>query len=868
MKNMAKWKRKLKQRRKRYTRRNFRRSSKLKRSRDIKKITKLAFIGVFAILVIALVIIPLFAFNLPSPDKVIRREGFSTKILDRSGKALYDIYEEERRTAVNLDEIPDYLKQATIAIEDKNFYEHQGFDPFGMVRGLSRLVTRGRAQGGSTLTQQLVKNVLLSPERTIFRKIKEFILAIQIERKYSKDEILQLYLNEAPYGGTAWGVEAGSEIYFGKTVSELSLVESAILAGLPQRPSVYSPYSTHPEAYIERTEQVLRRMREDGHITREQQDQAEEQLKEIEFVGKGASFKAPHFVQYVQTILEERYGESVVEQGGLEVTTTLDLELQEEAEKIVAEEIADVEKFHITNGAAVVIDPETGEILSMVGSKDFYDPDYDGQVNVTMSLRQPGSAIKPITYVTAFKEGYTPSTLIMDVATKFPGGANQKDYEPENYDGKFRGPVQVRYALANSINLAAVKMLANVGIKDTLQTAYDLGINSLKPNQETLSRVGLSLTLGGGEVRLLELTSAYSSFMNGGFRVNPVAILKVEDADGKVLEEVKPKRGKRVLKEEEAYLITHILSDNDARTEVFGPNSLLNIPGRQVAVKTGTTNDKRDNWTVGGNSQGLVGVWVGNNDNSKMEKVASGITGASPIWRRIILEVLNKKPNVSFDTPSKIVSASVDTISGYAAHDGYPSRIEYFIRGTEPGEDPVHKKLKICKNEGKLATPSDIAAGNYDEKEFFLFAEDDPTAAAGEPNRWQEGINEWLNTQSDSRYHPPSDYCGTANPVNVEFDSPTNQTSNLPNNFNIKVRAESTSDIDKIELEVDGVKVRTFSGPPYSHDVTLTDGVHELRAKAKDDNGNESDRKITIGVNVVWNYSPSPTPSLTPTPTP
>jgi 1A family penicillin-binding protein len=865
--DMAKWNTKFKQRRRLKSRRRFAKAA-TDRTKLMAKLSKFAFLAVILGIVGLFVVLPLFAFDLPSPDRIVRREGFSTKILDRDGEVLYDIYQDERRTPVSFDEVPDYLKQATIAIEDKNFYEHGGFDPLGMLRGFSRLFTRGRAQGGSTLTQQLVKNVLLTSERSILRKAREFILAVQIERNFSKDEILQMYLNEAPYGGTAWGVEAASEIYYGKKVKDLNLVESAILAGLPQRPSVYSPFSSEPDAYVARTEEVLRRMREDDFITREQEDEAKSQLPDFEFQERGASFKAPHFVQYVQKVLEERYGENVVEQGGLRVTTTLDLELQDIAQEIVSEEIEEVESYHITNGSAVVIDPETGEILAMVGSKNFNDPDYDGQVNVALSLRQPGSAIKPFTYVTGLKEGYTASTLIMDVPTQFPGGIGQPVYEPKNYDGKFRGPVQMRYALANSINVPAVKMLGMVGIKDVLETAYEMGISTLPPNQETLNRVGLSLTLGGGEVRLLEITGAFSSFVNHGFKVEPTAILKVESADGKVMEENNPKKKKRVLKEEEAFIMADILSDNAARSDVFGTNSLLNIPGYDVAVKTGTTNDKRDNWTIGGNEQAVVGVWVGNNDNSAMLNVASGVTGASPIWRRILLESFKGKPNTSFTPPDGIVTASVDSVSGMAAHDGYPSRVEYFVKGTEPGKDTIHVKLKVCKGDGNLATPSDVAAGNYDEKEYFVFKEEDPTGGIDGQNMWQKGILDWLNGQGDERYHPPTNYCGSGNPVNVEFDNPTEHTSNLPNDFEVKIRADSTSKIVQIELEVDDVKIRTFTAPPYSHQLSLSNGVHTIRAKARDENGNESDRKITIGVNTTWDYSPSLTPTNSPTPTP
>jgi len=802
----------------------------LKKSRNIAKLAKFGFLGIIVVFLIAVVALPLMAFTLPSPDKVIRREGFSTKILDRNGKSLYDIFENERRTPIEIADMPLYLKQATVAIEDKNFYTHNGFDILGTIRGLSRVFTRGYAQGGSTLTQQLVKNVLLSSERSVMRKVKEFILSVQIERKYSKDQILQMYLNEAPYGGTAWGVETASETYFGKNAKDLNLVESAILAGMPQLPSKYSPYSKTPYAYIDRTTNVLRRMREDGYITKDQENASLNELPNVKFQAKGSSFKAPHFVQYVQKILEDRYGEKVIEQGGLKVTTTLDLDLQEKAQDIVAEEIAKVESQRITNGGAVVLDPTTGEILAMVGSKRFDDPDYDGQVNVTVALRQPGSSFKPFTYVTAFKKGYTASTMVMDVDTVFQGGVGQPDYQPVNYDGKYKGPVQLRYALGNSINIPAVKVIAMVGIKDVLETAYDLGINSLPPTKETLSRVGLSLTLGGGEVRLLELTGAYSAFFNGGTKVEPFAILKVEDNDGKVLEEIKPKKGKKVLDPQEAFIIADILSDNSARADTFGTNSLLNIPGRQVAVKTGTTNDKRDNWTVGGTSQKAVGVWVGNNDNSAMLNVASGISGSSPIWRRIIMESLKGLDPVNFVEPDGIIKVEVDSFSGKKAHDGFPSRTEIFIKGNEPENDNIHVKLAICN------------------KEFYVIKEEDPVSTDGK-NRWQEAILNWINGQGDSRYQPATEDCGKTKAINVEIVSPTDRTSNLPNKFQIKMIVETTSKIVSVILEIDGVKRRTFDGPPYTYEADLTDGVHILKATAKDIEGNESAHPLTVAVN-------------------
>lgn len=823
----------------------------VQKSRKIVKLTKLLFLGIVLSFIGLFFILPLLAFNLPSPDKVVRREGFSTKILDRNGKPLYDIFESERRTPIKIDEVPEYLKQATIAIEDKNFYQHSGFDIFGTLRGLSRIFTRGYAQGGSTLTQQLVKNVLLTSERSVIRKVKEFVLAVQIERKYTKDEILQMYLNEAPYGGNARGVETASEIYFGKSAKDLNLVESAILAGLPQSPTRYSPYSSTPKAYVDRTINVLRRMREDGYISSEQEEAAKVELENIKFQTKGSSFKAPHFVQYVQKILEERYGEKVVEQGGLKVTTTLDLELHEKAQSIVYEEIKKVEGQRITNGGVVVVDTQTGEILSMVGSKQFDDPDYDGQVNVTVALRQPGSSFKPFTYVTALKEGITASTMLMDVQTTFYGGEGQPDYNPVNYDGKYRGPVQFRYALGNSLNIPAVKLIALVGIKDVLETAYSMGINSLPPTDETLSRVGLSLTLGGGEVKLLELTSSYGAFFNGGYKIEPISILKVEDNNGKVLEEYNPKKGKQVISSEDAFIMASIMSDNDARKDVFGPNSLLNIAGRQVAVKTGTTNDKRDNWTVGGTPQRTVGVWVGNNDNSPMLNVASGVSGASPIWRKVILESLSGFDPVSFEKPESVQSIEVDKISGKLSHDGFPSRSEFFNNSSLPTNDDIHVKLKICKNEGKLATPSDIAANNYTESEFIKIIEEDPLAN-GRQNKWQEAILNWIHGQSDNRYKPPSEYCSMSNPINVEFDYPKDRERINSNTFEIKVNPVASDTITRVELYIDGTNVRNFDALPYTYTANLSDGIHVIKAVAKDSQNRQSDRNISIGVNTDW----------------
>ena len=831
----------------------------------IRLIAVVGFFGVLGMSLLGAILFAWYAKDLPQPDKVVRREGFSTKIYDRNDELLYDVFADQRRTPVTLDEVPQDLREATVAIEDKNFYKHQGFDPTGWLRAVFNTIFRGRLQGGSTVTQQLVKNVLLTPRRTIGRKIKEFVLAVQIEKKYSKDEILQMYLNEAPYGGTAWGVQAAAETYFAKDVEELNLIESAVLAGLPQSPSRYSPFMGG-EAYKFRTKDVLRRMREDGYISKDEEKGALEDLEKVEFAPEGASFKAPHFVMYVRQKLIDRYGEALVEGGGLRVTTTLDWELQKEAQQIVSKQIEQVESLHITNGAAVTMDPTNGEILAMVGSKNYHAEDYDGKVNVTLSLRQPGSSIKPVNYVTAFKQGYTPATMIADVTTEFPGGANNPVYKPRNYDNKPHGPVQLRQALGNSFNIAAVKLLQLVGVKNMLETAYKMGFTTLEPTTANVNRFGLSLTLGGGEIRLIDMVAGYSAFANGGMKAEPVSILKVEDNKGKKLFEHKPVKGRRVLTEEESFLISDILSDNSARLVTFGANSYLNIPGHQVAVKTGTTDDMRDNWAVGWTPGRITGVWVGNNDNTPMKRVASGISGATPIWRRIMMESLKGQPVKGWAAPKGIVTKEVDAISGYPSHDGWPSRHEYFIKGKESvGEDPIHTKLKVCKGQDKLATDTMIARGDFEEREYIVLEADDP--AGGGRNRWQEGIDAWIAGQDDGRYKYPKEYCGESDEIVVEIISPGDEEK-VDNDFEFKAKITGNYDIKEVKFYVDGVEVKKITDKPYRFNEFLSDGTYILKVRAEDVKGNAADKEIRIGVNLEWDWEPSPSPTPTPSPSP
>lgn len=829
----------------------------------IKKVSLFALVGAVASVFLVLILFAWYAKDLPNPNGIVRREGFSTKILDRDGNLLYDLYEDVNRVPVKLSDVPIYLQQATVAVEDKGFYEHGGFDSKGFLRAAFSTVFLGRLQGGSTLTQQLVKNVLLTSERTLPRKFKELVLSIQIERRFNKDEILQMYLNEAPYGGTAWGTAAASQKYFGKATKDLNLVESAILAGLPQSPTRYSPYGTSPEAYIGRAQTVLRRMQEEGYISKEEEEEAVLALPDVEFEVQGENIKAAHFVFYVREQLEDLLGEGALEQGGFVVTTTLDEELQESAQEIVSEEIEKVESLHITNGAAMVIDPNNGEILAMVGSKDFFAEDYDGQVNVVMSLRQPGSAIKPVTYATAFNKGYTASTMLMDVPTKFPGGVEGEYYEPRNYDGEFRGPVQLRFALGSSLNVPAVKLLSLIGLRDMLQVAYDMGFETLEPTKENMRRLGLSVTLGGGEVRLFDLVRSYSVFANGGERIEPVSITKVE-RDGKVVYEPKRIKNTRVIGEDVAFLINHILHDNNARLLTFGSNSYLNMSGQPIAVKTGTTNDQRDNWTIGWSSNVVVGVWVGNNDNTPMNEVASGVTGASPIWRRIMLDAFAKYGGDDFSPPSGVEIQQVDVISGYPAHDGFPDRAEYFARGTLPSEpDPIHRRLKLCKSSNKLATDVDIQRGDYDEKEYFVFDRPDPYGGL-----WKEGIVEWLSTVSDERYNPPTEFCDTSSEIIVQFKEPSNYQKFDSESVKVRIVVTTGSELKFLRLQVNGETREEYTKKSIETTLNLSKGSYTLRAWTENVDGKGAESIINIGVLQEWDASPSPTPTPSPTATP
>jgi len=827
---------------------------------------KWLFFGLLGFTVLVVLVFAWFSRDLPDPTKVQRKTGFSTEILDRTGKViLYDVFTDQDRKFTPLSEVSGFLKQATIAIEDKNFYNHQGFDPLSFFRIMKNVVLERRLIGGSTLTQQLVKMILLTNERSVSRKVREFMLALRIEKTFSKDEILQMYLNEAPYGGTAVGVAAASQIYFGKEPMDLSLSESVLLAGLPQSPSRYSPYNgSNNKAYLARSKEVSRRMREDGVITKEMEALVDNELEKIQFRGMGSNrIKAPHFVMYIKQLLEEKYGSSILETGGLKVTTSLDWELQQKAEKAVKEEVDKVtSSLNIKNGSSVMLNTSTGEILTMVGSKDFFDTTIDGEVNVSMRLRQPGSSIKPLVYATAFSKNFNPASVLADVVTEFPGKDEKTPYIPKNYDGKEHGLLHLREALGSSINIPAVKLLALVGVENVLRQGYRMGLTSLEPTAETMARVGLSMALGGGEVRLLEMTAAYSAFANGGYKVEPIAILKIEDNQDKVIFENKPVKPERVLDEKVAFLINSILSDNNARLLTFGPNSYLNMGARAVAVKTGTTNDLRDNWTIGWSRDIIVGVWVGNNNNEKMKNVASGVSGAAPIWRREILDGLTLKPDVPFAVPDGVSQIEVDKVSGFPAHDGFGSYKEWFVNGSLPsGPDTVHTKVKICKNDpGKLADKVSISQGNYDEKEFIVMREIDFLT---NKSLWQKGIDDWISKQENPIYKPPTEVCGASAIMDVQIVTPENHSKVEGDKVTVRFLVVSSKPIVEARIYLDGNEKKVITNGDYLTTLEISSGQHSLRVTAKNNEGAEESKTIEFAVNTDW-VSPTLSPTTTP----
>ncbi len=669
---------------------------------------------------VATVFIYLF-WGIPLPMNIANNQPVATKIFDRNGKLIYEIYANKKRTPIKMSDLPKYVAEATISIEDKNFYSHSGIDVLGIIRGLSKIITRGRAEGGSTLTQQLVKNSLLNNERTIRRKAQELILTLIVEGIYTKDQILETYLNTIPYGGTTYGIEEASATYFGKSAKDLDLAQAALLAGLPQRPSTYSPFGAHPELAKARQQEVLKQMVANKYITQEEADKAKAEVLSYANISPPS---APHFALWIKEQLADKYGDKRVEQGGLRVYTTLDLDIQNMAQQAVATEVGKLKKQNVGNGAALVTNPSTGEILAMVGSKDYFATDEDGKVNIILSKRQPGSSIKPLNYALAFRDQkITPATAFADVPTCF-AVSGQPEYCPVNYDGTFHGLVEARFALGNSYNIPAVKVLALNGLDNFVNFANQTGITTFTDP----SNYGLSLTLGGGEVRPYDMAVAYGVFANSGVKQPLIAITKVTDWKGQVLEHIDPGKikltGSRVLDSSVAFLVSHILLDNNARSAAFGTSSYLVVNGHpEVSVKTGTTNDRRDNWTIGYTPDVAAVVWVGNNDNSPMSGAVSGVSGASPIWNKVIKATLDKAEKGAYDPsfkghawpsqPDGVVGATVCADTGGApssdpANPGCPTRFEYFLKGTVPTTSHIYSQdVQINNATGQLAGSGD-----------------------------------------------------------------------------------------------------------------------------------------------------------------
>jgi 1A family penicillin-binding protein len=834
-----------------------------------KKVTTWLFRAIAIGVVLVAFLFLYYSKDLPNPGKLIDRNvPESTKILSRDGQLLYEVHGEFKRTQVTLNDISDDAEHATVAIEDKNFFNHRGISLTGILRSVFVDIVKGeKAQGGSTITQQFVKNAILSKDKAFTRKIKEIILAIELEARFSKAEILNFYLNEIPYGRNAYGIEAASEAFFNKHAKDLTLAESAYLSALPQAPTFYNPLGPNRDALDARQKRVLTAMKEQGYINQEQFDQAANE--KVTFSPLRNAIKAPHFVLYVQDQLAKKYGEKTVEEGGLKVYTTLDLRLQEIAENAVkegAEKNLKNSKSH--NAALVAMDPKTGQILAMVGSKDYFGEQspagcisgknckFDPNVNIAVTPQQPGSSFKPYAYVTAFKKekGFSPASVLFDVVTDFGGG-----YKPQNYSNNQRGPVSIRQALAGSLNIPAVKILALVGVEDVTQTARDLGITS------PMSDCGLSLVLGGCDVKLLDHVNGYASLATLGERHDKTSILKIEDRSGKILEEFEDK-SERVLDPEAAYQVVDIMKDNGARTYVFGPNSSLTIPGREVAAKSGTANKWLDQWTLGFTPSLVAGVWSGNNDNSEpvQGSVSDGSQTAAPIWNKFMREALKDSPKEEFKHPDGMQRIAIDTLSGKLPTElSKDVHSELFASYNAPKErDNVHVAVKIDILTGQPATES-TPPEQTTVKVFTNIHSEKP----GNPN-WEDPVIRWV-LGSGTYELPPNGSIyvhdlpdGGTDPnagVTISITDPQSNTTINKSPFTVSVSASYPAQISKMELVIDGTTKQSTSQQPYTFTVNekLGDGSHTIAIRATTKDG-----KI-VNTSIPINYSSNQSQTLT-----
>ena len=791
----------------------------------------------------------LFA-DLPSLDALYDRAAApSTKILDRNGRLLYEIIDphQGKHTPVALGAIPLYCQQATIATEDANFYSNPGVDLIGILRAVWINLQGGETlSGGSTITQQLARNLLLSPEersqRTLTRKLRESILAWRMAQQFGKDDILALYLNEVYYGNLAYGIEAAAQAYFGAPVGQLDLAQCALLAGLPQSPAIYDPLKDLPAAQT-RQAIVLDLMVKAGYIDTAQAGLAK--TENLRFAATPFPIEAPHFVAYVTAWLADRFGLEAMYTQGLIVTTTLDLDWQHTAQAIARRRLKELQDGtaisipagqpgkNVNDAALVALDPHTGEILTMLGSPDYFDAQIDGAVNATIAHRQPGSSIKPITYAAAFDPSYadplTPASMILDVRSSFPTREGDP-YLPRNYDLQFHGPVSAREALASSYNIPAVKVLQRAGLDRMIALARALGIGTFGDS----SRYGLSLTLGGGEVRLIDMAAAFGAFANGGQRVTPAAVLRVTTASGETLYNVKPELGERVLDERVAYLISDILSDNTARAPAFGEYSVLRLT-RPAAVKTGTTTDWRDNWTLGYTPDLVVGVWVGNADNQPMERV-SGVAGAGPIWHDFVETVLRDLPRREFDRPDGLIDLDVCATSGLLPTSYCPfTRRETFIAGSEPTQpDNLYRPFQIDVATGQLATP-DTPRDRIATRVYLVLP--------AEAQEWarDNGIPQLPTADSGQ----PSAVSGQQLPIHITRPDDgtlykiTPQTPIETQRIPVQAIAADGVQIERLTLFVDGQPIGVFDSVPVRTWWTLSPGRHVFTVEAIDRQGNK-----------------------------
>lgn len=774
----------------------------------------------------------------------------SIRLTDRNGRLLYEILPEQggRHTNVPLDQIPRWLQQATIATEDANFYSHPGVDWRGILRAVWINLRGGTTlSGGSTLTQQVARNLLLSQEeryqQTFIRKLREILLALELTCRFSKTEILELYLNQTYYGGLAYGVEAAAQTFFGKPVSELDLAESALIAGLPQAPALYNPY-TDMERAKARQEIVLGLLEKEGYITTEQHRLAAEEP--LMLAQTPYPMEAPHFVLMVRGQLDKFLTpQELSRHGSLIVRTTLNLDWQRLAEKAVQKQLEELKHTpdglgHNLNSAAVVaMDPSSGEIMALVGSPDYQDTTIAGAINMVLSPRQPGSALKPILYAAALDpiqpQPWTAATSILDISTSFVTHDGEA-YTPSNYDLQEHGPVLVREALASSLNIPAVKTLVHVGLERFLKLLEQLGISTLGDPEN----YDLSLALGGGDVRLLDLTAAYGAFANGGYRLDPVSILQIHDSTGEVLYEYQPFPKIRLFDERLAWLITDILSDDHARTIGFGRNSILNLD-RPAAVKTGTTSNFHDNWTIGYTPDLIVGVWAGNTNYEPMRDV-SGVTGAAPIWHEIMRSILSGQPALAFTRPEGLVQVEICALSGSLPTPDCPYRqTEWFIEGTQPTlYDHFYKRVAIDSATGELADPTTPA-----ERQISLVVLDLPPQAY--PWARSQGLtllDDLTKTaQKQSIFEPGDQANRSRQSAPLLIVSPASQSiyrlaSDTPAaSQQIHIEAVGEQGLSEVVLIIDGQSIGNFNAMPYEGWWQLVPGKHQVWAEARNASG-------------------------------